>query len=144
AMIRKQIEDEVASGLAKLGPMTDKLKREEARTRLLDGAFAAAATKNSDCPSKERGGDLGWFPWGGGEAFAAAAFALQPFQMSEIVTTPFGHHLILVLEVKPGQNVKFADSKEVVRDVFSDRLRSEMLTRLRPAAKIEINPASKP
>jgi parvulin-like peptidyl-prolyl isomerase len=145
ALIKKKIDDQVAQGMAKRDPKTDNLKREEARTKLLDAAFAEAA-KESDCPSRARGGDIGWFPRAGKmvEPFAQAAFALKPYQLSDIVTTPFGHHLILVLETKPGQVVKFEDIKDVVEDVFKDRLRDDLLTKLRPAAKIVINPPPKP
>jgi parvulin-like peptidyl-prolyl isomerase len=146
ALIKKQIEDKVGQGLVKLDPNTDNLKREMERTRLLEAAFAEAATSESKCPSAKQGGDIGWFPRAGKmvETFAEAAFALKPYQLSDIVTTPFGCHLILVMEVKAGQNLKYEDIKDVVRDVFSDRLRDETLARLRPAARIVINPAPKP
>jgi hypothetical protein len=146
ALIRKQIEDRVTQGMARLDPKLDKLKREEARIKLLDQAFADFATKESACPSKAQGGELGWFPRAGKmvEPFAKAAFELKPYQMSDIVTTTFGQHLILVEEVKPGKEVKFEDARDVVKDVFCDRTRDELLARLRPKAKIVINPAPKP
>jgi parvulin-like peptidyl-prolyl isomerase len=144
ALIRKQIEDRVTQGLAKLDAKADNPKREGARTRLLDEAFAEAAAKESDCPTKARGGDLGWFPRGRMvEPFAKVAFALKPFQLSAIVTSPVGHHLILVLDAKPGKPVKFDSVKEFVKDAYCDRLREELLTKLRPAAKIVLNPPSR-
>jgi peptidyl-prolyl cis-trans isomerase C len=146
ALIKQRIEHQVAQGLAKLDPKTDNLKREEARIKLLDTAFAEAAAKESACPSKAQGGDVGWFPRAGKmvEPFAKAAFDLKPYQLSDIVTTAFGHHLILVLETKPGKDVKFEDAKDVVKDVFCDRLRDDLLAKLRPAAQIVVTPASRP
>jgi parvulin-like peptidyl-prolyl isomerase len=146
AQIRKQIEDQVAQGMAKLDPKADNLKREEARTKLLDKAFADLASKESQCPSKAQGGNLPWFPRAGKmvEPFAKAAFDLKPYQLSDIVTTAFGYHLILVLEVKPGRPVKFEDARDIVKDYYCDHLRDEMVAKLRPAAKVVINPAPKP
>ena len=106
-------------------------------------AFSDAAAKESSCPTKAQGGDLGWFPRAGKmvEPFAKAAFALKPYEMSDVVTTAFGQHLILVLAVKAGMPVKFDDAKDVVKDVFCDRLRDELIASLRPSARIVTNPA---
>lgn len=137
---RKQIEEQVAAGLAKLPPASDNLAREQARTRLLDDAFAALAREKSQCASKEVGGDVGEFPRVAHrvEAFAKTAFALKPYQMSDVVQTPFGYHLILVTNRRPGRDVKFDDVKEEVRELFSAQLREQLAPKLRQTAKIEI------
>src|SRR5262249_34904897 len=92
--LKKQIEDDVARGLSKLAPGTDTLTREKERAKLTDEAFAALARQKSGCPSKEQGGDLGFFQRAGTmvEPFAKAAFALRPYEISPVVTTRFGHH----------------------------------------------------
>lgn len=57
--------------------------------------FADVARQHSDCPSKQRGGDLGSF--GRGQmvgAFEETAFGLGVGQTSEVVETPFGFHII--------------------------------------------------
>ena len=57
--------------------------------------FAELARSNSDCPSSARGGDLGHF--GRGQMvgpFEDAAFTLPVNEISEVVETPFGFHLI--------------------------------------------------
>jgi parvulin-like peptidyl-prolyl isomerase len=145
ADIRKQILAKVDAEMSKIHE-TDKLKLEVERCKQLDKAFAEFASKESACPSKAQGGNLPWFPRAGKmvEPFAKAAFALKPFEMSDVVTTKFGYHLILLLEVKPGRAVKFEDVKDVAKDMFCDRLRDEMLAKLRPAAKIVVNPEPKP
>jgi peptidyl-prolyl cis-trans isomerase SurA len=67
--------------------------------------FSMVARRLSDDPgTKERGGDLGWFRRGQMvDAFDRVAFRLRPGQISEIVTSPFGYHIILVDRVQPGE-----------------------------------------
>lgn len=139
--LKKQIEDQVAQGLAKLPPNTEKIKQEEARRKLIDEAFAAVATKESQCPSKDDGGALGFFPRAGQmvEPFAKAAFALQPYEISDVVTTQFGQHLILAQERQAGKATKFEDVKDDVLEIYSDRLREALAAHCRKTAKIEIN-----
>ncbi len=62
--------------------------------------FAVLAKQYSvDEASKSNGGDLGWFPKGVMEPqFEAIAFQLRPGQVSEVVQTQFGYHLIKVEE----------------------------------------------
>lgn len=84
--------------------------------------FAGLAMDNSDCPSKAKGGDLGFF---GREQmvkpFADAAFALQPGQISDVVETRFGYHLIKVTERQEAQTLAFVD----VKTAIATRLRQE-------------------
>jgi peptidyl-prolyl cis-trans isomerase SurA len=94
--------------LVAFGPRA-KIKSEEEARRAADdllakvkaGAdFAELAKASSDDPgSAQRGGDLGWF---GRRAmikpFEDAAFALAPGQVSEVVKTSFGFHIIKLLE----------------------------------------------
>jgi peptidyl-prolyl cis-trans isomerase C len=72
------------------------------------------------------------------EPFARAAFALKPFQMSEPVTTEFGVHLILAVDLKPGKEVKFEEVRPYVQEVYGERLREAVLTSYKPRSKIEI------
>lgn len=63
--------------------------------------FAKFAMDKSECSSKKRGGDLGYFGRGTMHGdFEKAAFNLQIGQMSEIVKTTFGYHIILVEDRK--------------------------------------------
>ncbi len=140
AAARQQVEAKVAAGLAKLPANSDNLAREKARTSLTDEAFAAAAAEKSACPSKTQGGDVGWFQRSGimVEPFARAAFVLKPYTMSDIVQTRFGCHLILLTERKNGQEVKFEDVKDDVREYYGDRLREAVVAQMRPRSRIEI------
>jgi peptidyl-prolyl cis-trans isomerase C len=144
-VIKQEIEAKVDAGLAKLPAEADPLAREKERRALLDDAFAAAAKEKSQCPSKVQGGDVDYFQRSGKmvEPFAKAAFALKPFQMSDVVQTQFGVHLILLTERKLGLEVKFADVKDDVKDEFCDRLREQVVAKLKPRANIVITPAPK-
>ncbi len=141
AGFKKNIEEQVAQAMAKLPPQTDSLERERARSRWTEEAFVTLASKESACPSKAQGGDLGWFPRAGTmvEPFSKAAFALKPYQMSDVVTTQFGHHLILVVERRPGKEPRFDEVKDDVKEVYCDRLRDALCAQLRPTANVRTN-----
>jgi peptidyl-prolyl cis-trans isomerase C len=142
--MKKQIEDRGAQEAAKAGANADNLAREKARVKGLEDAFAERAAKESACPSKKEGGNLPWFPRIGRgamvEPFARVAFALKPYQLSDVVTTQFGLHLILAVDAKPGKEVKYEDVRDFVREVYADRLREAIITRMRPNAQIVITP----
>jgi peptidyl-prolyl cis-trans isomerase C len=140
--IKKEIEAKVDAGMKECKE-TDPLAREKKRRELLDDAFADAAKQYSQCPSKAQGGDVDYFQRSGKmvEAFSKAAFAAKPFEMTDVVPTQFGVHLILVTDRKAGLDVKFDDIKDDVRDEFCDRLREQLVAKIKPKAKIEIAPA---
>jgi peptidyl-prolyl cis-trans isomerase D len=67
------------------------------------GDFADLATKNSQDPgSAQKGGDLGWVSRGQMvKNFEDAVFTLKPNEISDVVTTEYGFHIIQVLEKQP-------------------------------------------
>jgi parvulin-like peptidyl-prolyl isomerase len=144
--LRQQIEQRTAAECAKLPAGLDNLAKERARTRLIEDSFIALAKEKSTCPSKEQGGDLGWFPRAGSmvEAFAKAAFALKPYEMSEVIATKFGLHLILLTDRRDGKPAKFEEVKELAKEIYSDQLRELFVAHLRPKAQIAMSPAPKP
>ncbi len=81
-------------------------------------SFAALANEYTEDPSgKGKGGDLGWFQHGQMvAAFDSVAFALKPGQVSGVVETPFGYHVIKV----EGKRMSEAQSL----DTLSDRIKS--------------------
>ena len=120
----------------------DALAKEQARNKKVEELFATYAKDNSACPTKANGGDLMFFPRVGAmvEAFADAAFKLPLYQMSDVVETEFGQHLILVTGKQPGKPRKFEDVKEEVRAVYAMQLRQAVVAQRKPASQIVITP----
>ncbi|MDY3554105.1 peptidylprolyl isomerase [Gemmata sp. JC717] len=103
--------------------------------------FADAAKKHSHCPSGPTGGDIGVIYRKGGivdEAFAKAAFALKPGELSGVVETDFGYHLIQVTERKPGTPTTYDKSATDVLDTYSDEFRADLIAKLRKQGQIQI------
>ena len=74
--------------------------------RIKDGEKFAAVAKavSTDTSTKDKGGDLGWFPRGiMVPAFDAAAFSLPVGKISDPVKTSYGYHIIEVLQKDPNR-----------------------------------------
>ena len=89
-------------------------KIEEIQTKLRQGEdFAELAKQFSEGPSSKNGGDLGTFERNKMvKPFADATFSLKPGQVSDIVETQFGFHIIKVFEKMPETKLPFTDVKE--------------------------------
>ena len=143
--IKQVVEQEAAKAVAELvakQPNADALAKEQAKAAKTEELFAAYAKEYSACPSKKDGGDLNYFPRAGAmvEPFAKAAFALKPFEMSDVVETEFGYHLILVTARKQGLPKKFEEAKEDVRMLYAMRLREAVIGQMKPKAQITMTP----
>jgi peptidyl-prolyl cis-trans isomerase C len=104
--------------------------------------FAAIAKAESTCPSSAQGGDLGSF--GHGQMvppFEKAAFALKTGEISGVVETNFGYHIIKLTEKHEAAKEKFEDVKEKIveflkRQKVQQEL-SDLIVSLKKGAKIE-------
>ena len=126
--------------------LTDKkAKAEDLRKKLLEGAdFADLAAKNSDCPSKQAGGDLGTFARGQMvKPFEDAAYSQEKNAIGPVVETDFGFHIIQVLDHKASQVVKLdTDTKQRINTYLEGQKRlgafDGMVKRLKAAANIVV------
>lgn len=129
--------------LFKLDPEASETLRNErrealngVRQRILDGQdFAEVAKELSEDLSAEQGGDLGWFkPGEMVAAFEETAFQLKPGEVSEVVESPFGLHLILVEDRKEAIERSLEEVREeVIATLAEQRAESDLdeaLTRI--------------
>lgn len=109
-------------------------KIKAALARLKNGElFDAVAKEVSDDSTAANGGDLGWFGRGRMVAeFEDAAFKLEVGQFSDIVTSQFGYHIIMVTEKDPARALD-----ESALGAKKDQAFEEFLTKLRDESTIE-------
>ncbi len=105
-------------------PEAAKKKIDFLNQRVKDGAdFETLAREFSEDPTSEKGGDLGLFAKGAMVAeFEAVLDTLKPGEISEPVKTPYGYHLIQLLEREPEGHVPFETVAQPLRaQLTSDR-----------------------
>lgn len=136
--------------LIKVSPLAeDETKRKakekllEIRAKVLAGAdFAEMAKKYSEGPSKANGGDLGYFGYAQmAPTFETAAFSLRPGEISQVVSTQFGYHLIKVYDRKPAGKESLEEAAPILKSRFKkeriDKLLRQVVDQLRAEATIE-------
>ena len=147
----KQPEQVKASHiLIKVDANTSEAKKAEAKEKITEiqqklkdgGDFAELAKEFSEGPSNVKGGDLGYFRRGQMvKPFENVAFTMKPNEVSEVVETQFGYHLIKVYDKKSQQVLAYAD----VKDKLTQRLKqqkvekeaTQYVDKLKKDAKIE-------
>ena len=98
---KKTIEKEETKMSAKHILVDTEAKANEILKKITDGelSFEDAAMQFSTCPSKQQGGDLGYFGRGAMvKEFEDAAFSTEKDKISAPVQTQFGWHLIKVID----------------------------------------------
>jgi peptidyl-prolyl cis-trans isomerase C len=127
-------ETEKAASLKKLADIQGRVKKGE--------DFAKLATEFSDGPSKTKGGDLGYFRRGQMvKPFENAAFALKPGEVSDIVETQFGYHLIKSVDKKPESKIAYEEVKARLKEYLKQEKIRELIRsyiqELKTKAKVE-------
>ena len=105
--------------------------------------FAQLAKKYSADGSAQEGGDLNFFTKGQMvPAFDQAAFALKPGEISDIVTTQFGYHIIKVTERRPASTVPFEQVSARIKEYLTEQQKQQkvdtFIESLKQKAKIEV------
>ena len=137
--------------VASNAPEGDKKKAREKADGLLKRVkegqdFAKLAEESSeDAASQKKGGDLGYFSRGRMvKPFEDAAFSMKPGQVSEIIETQFGYHIIKVEDVKEARIRPFDEVKETVKSQLTLKLnkdkQEEFMKNLYKEVGIEIHP----
>ncbi len=136
--------------LIKVDPGADEAKKAEARTKieslqtkLKKGEdFGALAKEYSEGPSGPKGGDLGFF--GRGQMvkpFEETAFTMKPGQVSGMVETRFGYHLIMVTDRTPESTFSYEEVKDRLEQYLKQQKVQEAIAEyvetLKGKAKIE-------
>ena len=118
-------------------------KIREIRERVLAGGdFSAEARAHSDCPSSSQGGSLGWFSRGMMvPEFDKAAFELKRGEVSDVVATQFGYHIIYKADEKGGEQQTLVDVHDQIKDFLRHEARGRAMDayvrELREKAKVE-------
>ncbi len=102
--------------------------------------FADMAKKYSNCPSAEKGGDIGFFQRKGSivEDFAKVAFAMKVGEISDPVKTQFGYHIIKITEKEEGKEVSYKDVSDMVDFVYMQIKTEDILKDLYDKADIKL------
>ena len=125
-------------------------KTEDLLRQIKDGAdFAELAKANSVCFSAPKGGDLGFFPRGEATpAFEKTAFELEIGQISDIVETDYGYHIIKVTDYKEASTTAFDQAKDDIIIQLTQKKQSELaeeyIESLKAKANIIFPPGKEP
>ncbi len=122
-----------------------KARAEELVKEARNGAdFAELARKNSeDEASAKNGGDLDYFSRGRMiPEFEQVAFALEPGQISDVVKTSYGYHIIKLVDRKPGTTKTLQEVRQQISDqLAAERAQSQAADQAQALAKEISKPA---
>ncbi|GAB4166415.1 MAG: peptidylprolyl isomerase [Geothermobacteraceae bacterium] len=137
--------------LIRVDPSSNKEEREELQKKAEDLLKRARAGEdfynlayyNSDDRTKFVGGDLGYFHEGQTvKPFEQALLKLKPGEISDLVRTRFGFHIIKLVEVNEPRQLTYEEMQGKIRQQFEkeerEKIRSEWLAGLRKAYKVDI------
>jgi peptidyl-prolyl cis-trans isomerase C len=118
-----------------------KAKAEDLLKQIKEGAdFAELAKAHSNCPSAPNGGDLGFFPRGETTpAFENVAFELEIGQISDVVETEYGYHIIKTTDHKDASTTTFDQAKDDIIRQLTQKKQSELAEEYIESLKAKAN-----
>ncbi|OPY79411.1 MAG: Foldase protein PrsA 1 precursor [Syntrophorhabdus sp. PtaU1.Bin058] len=138
--------------LIKTDPQWDAKKKAEARKKIDDVMaklkqkqdFESLARAYSEDPSASKGGDIGYVRQGQLlKPFEEALFALKPGEVSEVMETRLGYHIIKATDRKPETTVPFENLKDRIRTLLKQEKGQQeanaYIATVRGKAKVEIS-----
>lgn len=138
----RHIQVSVPEGTDEKAKADLKKKAEDIRKKLTDGAdFAETAKKDSDCPSKKQGGELGMFARGQvkSKAIEDAAFSQKVNEIGTVVESQLGYHIIQVTEHNQAGQAPRDKVAETLKMQKQKKAVMEHIEALKKAAKITIS-----
>ena len=144
--------------MIKIDSKSDQAKKDEARKKIEQALkrvkagedFATVAKEVSeDTGSKNNGGDLNYFYKGqtGSKTFEDAAFSLKTGEISDIVTSDTGYHIIKVTDKKDAKKISYDEAKNnIISNLKSSKVNSAVakyITALKNKSTIETFPINK-
>ena len=137
--------------LIRVGEKAEAEEKKKARARIdavlkrakAGDDFATLAREHSQDGSASNGGDLSYFVKGQMvPPFDQAAFSLKPNEISDVVTTQFGYHIIKVIDRKPAGTVPLEEVAENLKSMLTERKRQEtaqaFIAQIKQKSKIEV------
>jgi len=126
----------------------DEATAQKALERIKSGEpFATVAQELSTDPSKSRGGDIGFFSKGQViPEFEAACKALKPGELSRVVKTPLGYHVIQLTEQRSARQKTLEEVKDQIRQAMESQRGQQQLgsfvQQLRSKSQVKIREVS--
>ena len=137
--------------LVRVDPKADEASKKAAKAKIesvLKRAksgedFGALAKENSEDGSAQMGGDLNFFPKEKMvPEFADAAFQLKAGEISDVVTTQFGHHIIKLTDRKPATIVALDQVSKRIKEALTEQRKQEradaFIAQLKQKSKVEV------
>jgi len=109
--------------------------------KLKKGAkFDELAAKHSTCPSKERGGDLGWMPRGRlVKEIEDVAFGMKNGEINGPVKTRFGYHIVLLEDKRPESKSSYDEVKDYIFDQLKYQKQQDLYEKLSDSLRKQLN-----
>ncbi len=108
--------------------------------RALAGEDFATIAKASDAPSRDRGGDIGWFTAVNSlpKPLDTLIFELKVGKISKVVESKFGYHILKLTDARPATGLTFEDARPAVEDYVFATVRNDLLQAIKSTKRVAV------